>query len=87
MQREVSWWLATCQDNGERVVNANDWRRWAATAAEVAASRPEVRSFADLTLAEWMAEWGRRFHADRGRSPLPAPGRRPRPRCAGCCPG
>ena len=74
MQREVSWWLATCQDNGERVVNANDWRRWAATAAEVAASRPEVRSFADLTLAEWMAEWGRRFHADRGR--LPAPGTR-----------
>jgi len=27
MQREVSWWLATCQDNGERVVNTNDWGR------------------------------------------------------------
>lgn len=74
MQREISWWLATCQDNGERVVNTNDWRRWAATAAEVAASGPEVRSFADLTLAEWMAEWSRKFHADRGR--LPAPGTR-----------
>ena len=74
MQREVSWWLAACQDNGERVVNANDWRRWAVTAAEVAAFRPEVRSFADLTLPEWMAEWSRKFHADRGR--LPAPGTR-----------
>ena len=28
MQREISWWLATCQDSGERVVNTNDWRRW-----------------------------------------------------------
>ena len=74
MQREVSWWLATCQDNGERVVNTNDWRRWAATAAEVAASRAEVRSFANLTMAEWMAEWSRKFHADHGR--LPAPGTR-----------
>jgi integrase len=74
MQREVSWWVATCQDNGERVVNTNDWRRWAATAAEVAASRAEVRSFADLTMAEWMAEWSRKFHADHGR--LPAPGTR-----------
>ena len=55
MQREISWWLATCQDTGERVVNASDWRRWAATAAEVASSRA-VRSFADLTMAEWMAE-------------------------------
>ena len=54
MQREISWWLATCQDNGERVVNTNDWRRWAATAAEVAASDPAACSFADLTLAEWM---------------------------------
>ena len=60
--------------HGERVVNTNDWRRWAVTAAEVAASRPEVCSFADLTLAEWMAEWSRKFHADRGR--LPAPGTR-----------
>ena len=56
------------------VVNTNDWRRWAATAAGVAASGPEVRSFADLTMAEWMAEWSRKFHADRGR--LPAPGTR-----------
>jgi len=74
MQREISWWLATCQDNGERVVNANDWRRWTATAAEVATSSPEVRSFADLSLAGWMAEWSRKFHADHGR--LPAPGTR-----------
>ena len=55
MQREISWWLAICQDNGERVVNANDWRRWAATAAEVAASGPDVRGpviclFLQLTL-------------------------------------
>lgn len=74
MQREISWWLATCQDNGERVVNANDWRQWAAVAAGVAAARPEVRSFADLSMAEWMAEWSRKFHAGRGR--LPAAGTR-----------
>lgn len=69
MQREVSWWLATCQDNGERVVNAYDWRQWVATAAGVAAARPEVRSFDDLTMAEWMTEWSRKFHAGRGRFP------------------
>ena len=38
MQREISWWLATCHANGERVVNTSDWRRWAATAAEVVAA-------------------------------------------------
>jgi len=74
MQREVSWWLATCRDGGERVVNTYDWRRWVATAAEVAASEPAACSFADLSLAEWMAAWSRRFHADHGR--LPAPGTR-----------
>jgi integrase len=74
MQRELSWWLATCQDNGERVIDTDDWRRWVATAAEVAASGLAARSFADLTMAEWMAEWSRKFHADHGR--LPAPGTR-----------
>jgi hypothetical protein len=74
MQREVSWWLATCQDTGERVVNTNDWGRWTATAAEVTGSSPEVRSFADLTLAERTGGWSRKFHADHGR--LPAPGTR-----------
>ena len=56
------------------MVNANDWRRWTATAAQAAASSPEVRSFADLSLAEWTAEWSRKLHAHHGR--LPAPGTR-----------
>ena len=55
MQREISWWLATCHANGERVVNTSDWRRWVATAVEVTRSRPPVRSFADLPLPEWTA--------------------------------
>ena len=76
MQRELSWWLATCQENGERVIDTDDWRRWVATAAEVAASRLAACSFADLTLAEWMTAWSRKFHADRGR--LAAPGTRAR---------
>ena len=76
MQRELSWWLATCQDNGERVIDTDDWRRWVATAAEAAASGLAACSFADLTLAEWMAAWSRKFHADRGR--LAAPGTRAR---------
>jgi integrase len=80
MQREVSWWLATCRDGGERVVNTYDWRRWVATAAEVAASEPAACSFADLSLAEWMAAWSRRFHADHGR--LPAPGTRAKAKSA-----
>lgn len=74
MQREISWWLAACHDSGERVIDTCDWRRWTATAAEIAAGRPQVRSFADLTLAEWMTAWSRKFHADHGR--LPAPGSR-----------
>jgi integrase len=75
MQRELSWWLATCQDNGERVIDTDDWRRWVVTAAE-AASGLAACSFADLTLAEWMAAWSRQFHADRRR--LAAPGTRAR---------
>src|SRR5208282_4531743 len=43
-------------------------------ALEAVAERPQVRSFADLTLAEWMTAWGVKFHADHGR--LPAPGSR-----------
>ena len=37
MQREISWWLATCHDSGERVIDTTDWKRWVATAAEVTA--------------------------------------------------
>jgi len=74
MQREICWWLATCHDSGERVIDTTDWRRWAATAVEVTAERPQVRSFADLPLDEWMGAWVRKFHADHGR--LPAPGSR-----------
>ena len=59
MQREISWWMATCHANGERVINTSDWNRWAATAAEVVRHRPEVCSFADLVLAEWMTAWAR----------------------------
>ncbi len=76
MQREICWWLATCHASGERVIDMTDWRRWTATALEVAAERPQVRSLADLTLDEWMAAWVRTFHADHGR--LPAPGSRQR---------
>ena len=71
MQREISWWLATCHGNGERVVNTYDWKRWVATAAEVTRSRPQVRSFADLTLPEWTAAWARKYHADHGRFASP----------------
>lgn len=76
MQREICWWLAACHGSGERVIDTCDWRRWAATALEVAAERPQVLSFADLTLSEWMAAWVRKFHADHGR--LPVPGSRDR---------
>jgi len=79
MQREICWWLSTCHDSGERVVDTTDWRRWTATAAEVTAEQPQVRSFADLTLAGWMTAWSRKFHADHGR--LPAPGSRTRAEC------
>jgi len=71
MQREVSWWLATCHANGERVVNTYDWKRWVATAAEVTGARPPVCSFADLTLPEWMAAWARKYHGDHGRFASP----------------
>jgi hypothetical protein len=71
MQREISWWLATCHACGERVVNTSDWKRWVATAAEVTRSGPPVRSFADLTLPEWMAAWARKYHADHGRFASP----------------
>jgi integrase len=74
MQREICWWLAVCHDSGERVVDTTDWRRWTATAIEVIAEHPRVRSFAGLTLAEWMTAWSRKFHADHDR--LPAPGSR-----------
>ena len=67
MQREISWWVATCQADGERVINTCDWNRWVATAAEVVGERPRVCSFADLSLAEWTAAWARQFHADNGR--------------------
>ena len=67
MQREISWWVATCHADGERVINTCDWNRWVATAAEVVGERPRVCSFADLSLAEWTAAWARKFHADNGR--------------------
>jgi integrase len=67
MRREIAWWVATCQASGERQIHASEWNRWAATAADVAARRPQVCSFADLDLAEWMTAWGRVFHAGHGR--------------------
>ena len=76
MQRETCWWLASCHESGERVIDTTDWRRWTATALDVTAADPQVSSFADLSLDEWMAAWARKFHADHGR--LPAPGSRQR---------
>jgi len=67
MRREIAWWMATCQASGERQIHASEWNRWAATAADVVARRPQVCSFADLTLGEWMTAWGRVFHAEHGR--------------------
>jgi integrase len=67
MRREISWWIAACQASGERLIHASEWNRWAATAADVAVRRPEVCSFADLPLGEWMTAWGRLFHAEHGR--------------------
>ena len=67
MRREIAWWLAACHASGERQIHASEWNRWAATAAEVARRRPEVCSFADLSLGEWMTAWGRVFHAGHGR--------------------
>jgi integrase len=67
MRREIAWWIATCQASGERQIHASEWNRWAATAAGVAATRPQVCSFADLSLGEWMTAWGRVFHAGHGR--------------------
>jgi integrase len=76
MQREICWWLAACHGSGERVIDTTDWRRWTATALDVIAGQPQVRSFADLALEEWMTAWVRKFHADHGR--LPAAGSRQR---------
>ncbi len=67
MRREIAWWIAACQVSGERQIHASEWNRWAATAADMARRRPEVCSFADLTLGEWMTAWGRVFHAEHGR--------------------
>ena len=67
MRREISWWIATCQASGERQIHASEWNRWAATAADVTARHPQVCSFADLDLSEWMTAWGRVFHAGHGR--------------------
>jgi integrase len=67
MRREISWWVACCQASGERQIHASEWNRWAATAADVVRRRPEVCSFADLSLSEWMTAWGRVFHAGHGR--------------------
>ena len=67
MQREISWWVATCHADGERVINTCDWNRWVNTAVLVTGEHPQVRSFADLPLAEWTAAWARKFHADNGR--------------------
>jgi integrase len=67
MRRELAWWMAACQASGERQVHASEWNRWAATAVAVAERRPEVSSFADLSLGEWMTAWGRVFHAGHGR--------------------
>ncbi len=72
MQREISWWIATCHANGERVVDTSDWKRWTATAAEVVRRQPHVSSFADLNLPEWMTAWSRGFHADHDRMAAPA---------------
>ncbi len=76
MQREISWWLATCHASGERIVHTGEWNRWAAIAASVARRHQEVSSFADLALADWMTAWGQDFHARNGR--LAAPGTRQR---------
>ena len=35
MQREISWWMATCHATGERVIDTSDWKRWAGTAASI----------------------------------------------------
>ncbi|MGO9081227.1 MAG: tyrosine-type recombinase/integrase [Streptosporangiaceae bacterium] len=67
MRREISWWIATCYASGERLIHASERNRWVATAADVVTRRPEVCSFADLTLTEWMTAWGRVFHAGHGR--------------------
>jgi integrase len=67
MRREIAWWVACCQASGERQIHASEWNRWAATAAGVVQRRPEVCSFADLPLGEWMTAWGRVFHARHGR--------------------
>ena len=73
--RSAGGW-PSASDSGERVIDTTDWRRWTATALDVIAGQPQVCSFADLTLDEWMAAWARKFHADHGR--LPAAGSRQR---------
>lgn len=71
MQREISWWLATCDHTGERLVHGSEWSRWSTTARDVTGRRPVVCSFADLSLEEWMTAWGRVFHAEHQRMPAP----------------
>jgi integrase len=67
MQREIRWWLATCERTGKRQIHASEWNRWTATAAAVLERRPAVCSFGDLSLSEWMTAWSRVFHAERGQ--------------------
>lgn len=72
MQREISWWLATCHRDGERVADASDWKRWVSTAAELVRHQPQISSFTALSLSEWSAAWARGFHADHGRFAAPS---------------
>jgi hypothetical protein len=67
MQREISWWIAHCHASGERLIHTSEWNRWTATADDVVRRRPDVCSFADLSLTGWMTAWGRVFHAGKGR--------------------
>src|SRR5260370_22495017 len=67
MRGEIAWGVAACHASGARQIHASEWNRWAATAADVTRRRPEVCSFADLDLGEWMTAWGRVFHAGHDR--------------------
>ena len=79
MQREVSWWLATCHANGERVVNTYDWKRWVATAVEVTRSGCQFASRIRLPVSGRPP--GRAsITATTAGSLHPTPARRPRAR-------
>ena len=67
------WPPATPTGNG--VINTSDWNRWVATAAGVGERPPEVCSFADLTLAEWIGRVGAGVPR-RPRPAAPRPARR-----------